>query len=70
MAEKLKITFTWERKVDYTHIFFYNLFKAMLYRPNNAYRTGWRIIPFLVKNVFNYVILENTRVIMLSVLLV
>ena len=25
-----------------------------------SYRTGWRIIPFLVTNIINYVILENT----------
>ena len=31
---------------------------------NRAYRTGWRIIPFLVTNVINYVILANTMAIM------
>ena len=29
-----------------------------------AYRTNYRIIPFLVTNVISYVILENTMVIM------
>ena len=29
-----------------------------------AFRTGWKIIPFLVTNVINYVIIANTMAIM------
>ena len=37
---------------------------AKLVKVNISYRTNYRIIPFLVTNVINYVIFENTMAIM------